>query len=128
MFRSHSWHSLEETSQKVLDRSLGQLYIALMNVTRHILKFGETRSLVSFSPSTLTHIFLLCLQFNDLQECYLQKRRQLASHPHNQPERDKNAVRREGYSAGLADFQSVLSTFTQYRYTYQSLFPFEIFF
>ncbi|CAK7349044.1 unnamed protein product [Dovyalis caffra] len=53
-------------------------------------------------------------QFNDLQECYLQKRRQLASHPQNQSERDKNVIYREGYSAGLADFQSVLSTFTQY--------------
>ncbi|KAG5232018.1 hypothetical protein OIU76_005150 [Salix suchowensis] len=53
-------------------------------------------------------------QFNDLQECYLQKRRQLANHPHHQPEGDKNVYHREGYNAGLADFQSVLSTFTQY--------------
>ncbi|XP_037494049.1 E3 ubiquitin-protein ligase COP1 [Jatropha curcas] len=53
-------------------------------------------------------------QFNDLQDCYLQKRRQLANQPHNQQERDKNVIHREGYSAGLADFQSVLSTFTQY--------------
>lgn len=53
-------------------------------------------------------------QFNDLQDCYLQKRRQLANHPHNLSERDKNVIHREGYNAGLADFQSVLSTFTQY--------------
>ncbi|KAK3038903.1 hypothetical protein RJ639_027531 [Escallonia herrerae] len=53
-------------------------------------------------------------QFNDLQECYLQKRRQLADQVCNSEERDTNIVRREGYSAGLSDFQSVLTTFTRY--------------
>ncbi|KAL4362040.1 hypothetical protein GQ457_04G024690 [Hibiscus cannabinus] len=53
-------------------------------------------------------------QFNDLQECYLQKRRQLANQPHIKQESDKNVIHREGYNVGLADFQSVLSTFTQY--------------
>ncbi|KAM7274895.1 hypothetical protein ACFE04_016761 [Oxalis oulophora] len=53
-------------------------------------------------------------QFNDLQECYLQKRRQLANRPHVKQEKDKHVIHREGYNAGLADFQSVLSTFTQY--------------
>ncbi|PON41651.1 Guanine nucleotide-binding protein, beta subunit [Parasponia andersonii] len=53
-------------------------------------------------------------QFNDLQECYLQKRRQLANQSYNPQERDKNVIHREGYNAGLADFQSVLSTFTRY--------------
>ncbi|KAA8524760.1 hypothetical protein F0562_011183 [Nyssa sinensis] len=53
-------------------------------------------------------------QFNDLQECYLQKRRQLANQPHKQEERDTNVIHREGYNAGLADFQSVLTTFTRY--------------
>ncbi|XP_059661141.1 E3 ubiquitin-protein ligase COP1 isoform X2 [Cornus florida] len=52
-------------------------------------------------------------QFNDLQECYLQKRRQL-NHPHKNEKRDLNVIQREGYSAGLADFQSVLTTFTRY--------------
>ncbi|CAL5336372.1 unnamed protein product [Camellia sinensis] len=54
-------------------------------------------------------------QFNDLQECYLQKRRQLANHPLKQEERDTNIIHREGYTAGLTEFQSVLSTFTRYR-------------
>ncbi|XP_056693377.1 E3 ubiquitin-protein ligase COP1 isoform X3 [Spinacia oleracea] len=54
------------------------------------------------------------VQFNDLQECYLQKRRQLTDQPIRQDERDPNFVQREGYSAGLAEFQSVLSTFTRY--------------
>ncbi|XP_021724566.1 E3 ubiquitin-protein ligase COP1-like isoform X1 [Chenopodium quinoa] len=54
------------------------------------------------------------VQFNDLQECYLQKRRQLAGQPIRQDERDPNFTQREGYSAGLAEFQSVLSTFTRY--------------
>ncbi|XP_021897973.1 E3 ubiquitin-protein ligase COP1-like, partial [Carica papaya] len=53
-------------------------------------------------------------QFNDLQECYLQKRRQLANEPHNKLESDKNVIHRDGYSKGLADFQSVLTTFTRY--------------
>ncbi|KAK7320547.1 hypothetical protein VNO77_30113 [Canavalia gladiata] len=53
-------------------------------------------------------------QFNDLQECYLQKRRHAADKPHSQQERDINLISREGYSAGLEDFQSVLTTFTRY--------------
>ncbi|XP_047336623.1 E3 ubiquitin-protein ligase COP1-like isoform X2 [Impatiens glandulifera] len=53
-------------------------------------------------------------QFNDLKECYLQKRRQLTNLPPKQEDTDKSIVCREGYNAGLADFQSVLRTFTQY--------------
>lgn len=54
-------------------------------------------------------------QFNDLQECYLQKRRQLVDQPqHTSQESDTSVVRREGYSHGLADFQNVLTTFTRY--------------
>ncbi|OIT01716.1 PREDICTED: E3 ubiquitin-protein ligase COP1-like [Nicotiana attenuata] len=53
-------------------------------------------------------------QFNDLQECYLQKRRLLANKSHVKEEKDTDVVKREGYSAGLEDFQSVLSTFTRY--------------
>ncbi|MCD9639686.1 coatomer subunit alpha [Datura stramonium] len=53
-------------------------------------------------------------QFNDLQECYLQKRRQLVNKSRVKEEKDADVVQREGYSAGLADFQSVLSTFTRY--------------
>ncbi|KAI8558226.1 hypothetical protein RHMOL_Rhmol04G0073800 [Rhododendron molle] len=53
-------------------------------------------------------------QFNDLQECYLQKRRQLANQPNKQEEREANVIHREGYTAGLTEFQSVLSTFTRY--------------
>lgn len=62
--------------------------------------------------------FYICLQFNDLQECYLQKRRQLANKSRVKEEKDTDVVQREGYSAGLADFQSVLSTFTRYRYKF----------
>ncbi|XP_009614766.1 E3 ubiquitin-protein ligase COP1-like isoform X1 [Nicotiana tomentosiformis] len=53
-------------------------------------------------------------QFNDLQECYLQKRRLLANKSHVKEEKDVDVIKREGYSAGLEDFQSVLSTFTRY--------------
>ncbi|CAB4279152.1 unnamed protein product [Prunus armeniaca] len=54
-------------------------------------------------------------QFDELQECYLQKRRQMANQPYIQQERDKNVIQREGYTTGLADFQSVLTTLTRYR-------------
>lgn len=54
-------------------------------------------------------------QFNELQEFYLQKRRQLVNHSDTQVKKDKTIISREGYSSGLEDFQSVLSTFTRYR-------------
>ncbi|KAL9229888.1 hypothetical protein vseg_005306 [Gypsophila vaccaria] len=54
------------------------------------------------------------VQFNDLQECYLQKRRQSNGQALREDERDANFIRQEGYSAGLAEFQSVLSTFTRF--------------
>ena len=79
-----------------------------------------------FSSIENRSYILLWLQFNDLQECYLQKRRQLANKPHNQQEKDKSIIPREGYNAGLADFQSVLSTFTQYRYVFNLQFLFEL--
>ncbi|XP_050132327.1 E3 ubiquitin-protein ligase COP1-like isoform X2 [Malus sylvestris] len=53
-------------------------------------------------------------QFDELQECYLRKRRQMANQPYSQQERDKSVIQREGYTAGLADFQTVLTTLTQY--------------
>ncbi|XAR68141.1 hypothetical protein NMG60_11003168 [Bertholletia excelsa] len=53
-------------------------------------------------------------QFNDLQECYLQKRRQFTNRMQRQEERDNNVIHREGYTAGLTEFQSILSTFTRY--------------
>lgn len=53
-------------------------------------------------------------QLNDLQECYLQKRRYWVSQ--EQQQRDSHGLNREkSYGAGLEDFQSVLSTFTRYR-------------
>ncbi|KAL8103294.1 E3 ubiquitin-protein ligase COP1-like [Apium graveolens] len=53
-------------------------------------------------------------QFNELQECYLQKRRQQDRQAHKQEKRDTKAISREGYSVGLEDFQTVLSSFTRY--------------
>ncbi|KAL8189188.1 hypothetical protein R6Q57_028754 [Mikania cordata] len=53
-------------------------------------------------------------QFNDLQQCYLQKRRQSVNPLQNHDKRDPDAMPREGYSSALSDFQSVLTTFTQY--------------
>ncbi|KAI3774874.1 hypothetical protein L1987_49437 [Smallanthus sonchifolius] len=53
-------------------------------------------------------------QFNDLQQCYLQKRRQLVNPLQNHDKRFADVMQREGYSSALSDFQSVLSTFTQY--------------
>ncbi|XVE51040.1 hypothetical protein DITRI_Ditri02bG0006500 [Diplodiscus trichospermus] len=53
-------------------------------------------------------------QFNDLQECYLQKRRHCAKQLHTQEDKDPNTMNNDGYNPGLEDFQSVLSTFTRY--------------
>ncbi|KAK4386731.1 E3 ubiquitin-protein ligase COP1 [Sesamum angolense] len=53
-------------------------------------------------------------QFNDLQDCYLQKRRYWARLSSEKQERDRHGSSLEGYSEGLEDFQSVLSTFTRY--------------
>ncbi|KAG8365372.1 hypothetical protein BUALT_Bualt18G0097800 [Buddleja alternifolia] len=54
------------------------------------------------------------VQFNDLQDCYLQKRRYSARHAPEQQEWDSRGSSREGYAEGLEHFQSVLSTFTRY--------------
>lgn len=64
------------------------------------------------------------LQFDDLQECYLQKRRQLANQTYDPLETDTDVIRRDGYNAGLVKFQSVLSTFTRYRYGFKNGFSF----
>lgn len=53
-------------------------------------------------------------QFNELQEYYLQKRRQLVNQLQSEDWKDKTVISREGYTSGLSDFQSVLSTFTRY--------------
>ncbi|KAL5773178.1 hypothetical protein ACOSQ2_013102 [Xanthoceras sorbifolium] len=54
-------------------------------------------------------------QFNDLQECYLQKRRYWTGRQsQNQEEGDTCMISREGYNPALKDFQSVLTSFTQY--------------
>ncbi|XWS19349.1 hypothetical protein CRYUN_Cryun31cG0007800 [Craigia yunnanensis] len=53
-------------------------------------------------------------QFNDLQECYLQKRRHWPKQLHKQEDKDPNALNNDGCNPGLEDFQSVLSTFTRY--------------
>lgn len=53
-------------------------------------------------------------QFNELQDCYLQKRRHSAKLSREQQEKNSHPLNREGYTEGLEDFQSVLSTFTRY--------------
>ncbi|KAG2688485.1 hypothetical protein I3760_09G097600 [Carya illinoinensis] len=53
-------------------------------------------------------------QFNDLQECYLQKRRNWSGESHNGEESNTNPIKREGYHPGLDDFQSIMTTFTRY--------------
>ncbi|EPS73919.1 hypothetical protein M569_00837, partial [Genlisea aurea] len=53
-------------------------------------------------------------QFNELQEFYLQTKRQPADHLEISGQKDWSAITREGYSSSLTDFQSVLSTFTRY--------------
>ncbi|KAG6778454.1 hypothetical protein POTOM_014788 [Populus tomentosa] len=59
-------------------------------------------------------IHLLSLQFNDLQECYLQKRRNWVRQAYKEEEKDTDIMNGEGYNPGLEDFQSVLTNFTRY--------------
>ncbi|KAI4305733.1 hypothetical protein L6164_029081 [Bauhinia variegata] len=75
---------------------------------------GSDSQFVNLSGLAVVRKRQVHAQFNDLQECYLQKRRHSADRPHSQQERDKSVINREGYTAGLADFQSVLTTFTRY--------------
>ncbi|GAV61232.1 WD40 domain-containing protein/zf-C3HC4_2 domain-containing protein [Cephalotus follicularis] len=53
-------------------------------------------------------------QFNELKECYLQKRRHWAGQQYKQEETDTMTTNREGYNPGLEDFQSTLTAFTRY--------------
>lgn len=66
----------------------------------------------------LIDISCMLQQFNDLQECYLQKRRNWIKHLHKGDERSTKNSSKEDYSPGLEDFQSVLNTFTRYRYSF----------
>ncbi|KAL0311267.1 UNVERIFIED_CONTAM: E3 ubiquitin-protein ligase COP1 [Sesamum angustifolium] len=75
---------------------------------------GPTSQHISQSGLAVVRKKRVHAQFNDLQEFYLQKRRRMINHSENQEKKDKAIVTREGYSSGLADFQSVLSTFTRY--------------
>ncbi|GFQ04797.1 E3 ubiquitin-protein ligase cop1 [Phtheirospermum japonicum] len=75
---------------------------------------GPTSQHTSQSGSSVVRKKRVHAQFNELQEFYLQKRRQLVNHSENHEKKDKTIITREGYSPGLDDFQSVLSTFTRY--------------
>ncbi|CAL9132149.1 unnamed protein product [Musa textilis] len=73
---------------------------------------SETSSLIQ-SGRVIARKRKIQAQFKELQECYLQKRRLGASQLHH-PKEKLNAKVREGYHAGLEDFQSILTTFTKY--------------
>ncbi|KAI3916769.1 hypothetical protein MKW98_026240 [Papaver atlanticum] len=75
---------------------------------------GSDPPSVSHSGLAMARKRRIHAQFNDLQECYLQKRRQWVSQTRNQQERSTYTSKREGYHAALEDFQSVLTTFTRY--------------
>ncbi|XP_051135774.1 E3 ubiquitin-protein ligase COP1-like isoform X2 [Andrographis paniculata] len=75
---------------------------------------GPTSQQLSQSGSAVMRKKRVHAQFNELQEFYLQKRRQLINQRANLEKKDKSVITREGYSSGLSDFQSVLSTFTRY--------------
>ncbi|RZC65768.1 hypothetical protein C5167_009460 [Papaver somniferum] len=75
---------------------------------------GSDPPSVSHSGLAMARKRRIHAQFNDLQECYLQKRRQWVSQTRNQQERSIYTSKREGYHAALEDFQSVLTTFTRY--------------
>ena len=74
---------------------------------------------------------LILWQFEDLQECYLSKRRRMSS-PQKQRQIDLNSKKEKEIShksvgnAGLEDFQSILNAFTRYRFTLQTPLAFII--
>ncbi|KAF4372605.1 hypothetical protein F8388_027278 [Cannabis sativa] len=85
----------------------------------HGLYRKDAQNEAGLQPATATGLALerkrhIYSQFDSLQECYLQKRRNLIEHSPKVEEQNPNLMRKEGYSAGLEDFQSVLSTFTRY--------------
>ncbi|KZV58491.1 hypothetical protein F511_11951 [Dorcoceras hygrometricum] len=90
----------------------------------HVKPLGTQSKVASFNGPTSQHMSQSSLavlrkkrvhaQFNDLQDFYLQTRRQSSNKLLNQVKKDKSKFNKEGYSVGLDDFQSVLSTFTRY--------------
>lgn len=81
---------------------------------------SDSQVLPTLSGLTIARKRRVLAQFDDLQECYLQKRRRWATQLRKQcdgglrKERDGNSISREGYHAGLEEFQSILTTFTRY--------------
>ncbi|XP_073123049.1 E3 ubiquitin-protein ligase COP1-like isoform X1 [Henckelia pumila] len=75
---------------------------------------GPTSQHISQSGLAVLRKKRVHAQFNDLQDFYLQTRRQSSNQLLNQVKKDKSKFNREGYSVGLVDFQSVLNTFTRY--------------
>lgn len=81
---------------------------------------SDSQVLPTLSGLTIARKRRVLAQFDDLQECYLQKRRRWASQSRKQcdgglrKDRDGNSISREGYHAGLEEFQSILTTFTRY--------------
>ncbi|XP_075487255.1 E3 ubiquitin-protein ligase COP1-like [Primulina tabacum] len=75
---------------------------------------GPTSQHISQSGLAVLRKKRVHAQFNDLQDFYLQTRRQASNQLLNQLKKDKSKFNREGYSVGLVDFQTVLSTFTRY--------------
>lgn len=81
---------------------------------------SDSQVLPTLSGLTIARKRRVLAQFDDLQECYLQKRRRWATQLRKQcdgglrKERDGNIISREGYHAGLEEFQTILTTFTRY--------------
>lgn len=75
---------------------------------------GSDNQNLNQSGLTLARKRRVHAQFNELQDCYLQKRRHSARLSREQQEKNSHPLNREGYTEGLEDFQSVLSTFTRY--------------
>lgn len=65
------------------------------------------------------YLHVLFLQFEDLQEAYLLRRRQVARKQNQRQiqEAVRNTATKgsESYQDGLEDFESVLTAFTRYR-------------
>eukprot|EP00249_Psilotum_nudum_P014702 c24957_g1_i1 orf=1906-3333(-) len=83
--------------------------------------FSDVQDFLPLKGLMTTRKRRVLAQFNDLQECYLQKRRHIASVPyakqvdsHIKFDGDVNVEGKEGCHAGLEEFQTVLSACTRY--------------
>lgn len=108
---AHSLQGQMGSQDKIAD---AKVQLSSQSIQRKDVYSGLDLQSVSPSAPAVARKRRVHLQFNELEECYLQKRRIWNRQSDKQEEMDPNTLSREGYNPSLDDFQSVLSTFTRY--------------